>query len=58
MEEPVEPLSNAQTAADVAVAIEYGDREALMETLRVAKGSQHLQEDMLQELADMLMEAE
>ena len=53
-----EPPSNAQIAADVAVAIEYNDREALVEALRVAKGSQHLQEDILQELADMLMEAE
>jgi hypothetical protein len=56
--EAKQPLSDAESAASVAIAVEHGDREALVEALRSANGSQALEEDVIQELADMLMEGE
>jgi hypothetical protein len=50
--------SNAETAADVAIAIEHQDRVALMDALRGARGAEKLGEEEIQELADMLMEVE
>jgi hypothetical protein len=50
--------SDAEIAADICIAVEYGNREGVLEALRRHKDSKGLEDSALQELVDMVMEAE
>jgi hypothetical protein len=49
-------LTDAEAAAHIAVAVEDADREALLEAIRSSEAASGLGEDIIQQMADMLLE--